>query len=493
MAERANRYITRRITTWACWSLAATVACGPADSTDTPTHTDPPPCTDCDTAPPDTGVELPTGTVTVDANPRSTLSRFVSWDTDQPADSRITVRGPDHSFEVVRSDLVTEHRVLVIGLHAQATFDLEVRSEGADGYTWEGSAQIQTGPLPRGIPAGAVGTRDVAAMQPGWTLMNITSGRAGLPPTAVMYDDRGRPVWYATHGTAVDKRGDVDVSLIPGRRLLMGPSGAQAGAVELDMSGGVVWDGPYVPAPNFLHHHMERQPDGTTVGLQARRLNGQRKPDEIVQWDADLNVVYRWSALEIYPPSLVPTGDLCHANTVVMELERDRIYLNCRSISTLFALSASTGQIDWAYGMSGQFLPDPVHPDPWPRNQHAPQFLPGGTVLYYDNGGEARPHSRVIEVRLDEVAMTSHVVWEFPGEAPVDPWYTSQWYSDIWGSADRLENGNTLVGAGTNTAGQHSRVFEVSPAGEVVWAMELPWIDGHVVGLYRADRVEPPY
>ena len=89
--------------------------------------------------------------------------------------------------------------------------------------------------------------------------------------------------------------------------------------------------------------------------------------------------------------------------------------------------------------------------------------------------------------------MTATLVWEFPGDFEgLDPWYTEGWFTLIWGDADRLENGNTLITAGTRSPGEQSRIFEVTAEGRVVWEIRLPLKDGAGLGVYRAQGIPLP-
>lgn len=130
---------------------------------------------------------------------------------------------------------------------------------------------------------------------------------------------------------------------------------------------------------------------------------------------------------------------------------------------------------------------------------HDPEVHDDGTVLVYENGGysgvlgeEGTPHgyhSRALEYLIDEVTMTATLVWEFPGNFNVDPWYKNEWYIPFWGDADRLANGNVLITAGVRGPNSESRIFEVTKQeGTVVWEFRLP----HDFGVYRSERIVPP-
>jgi len=58
------------------------------------------------------------------------------------------------------------------------------------------------------------------------------------------------------------------------------------------------------------------------------------------------------------------------------------------------------------------------------------------------------------------------------------------------GDADRLANGNTLVTAGTLIPGDSpSRVFEVTPQGDIAWELWFSGTDGDLAAPYMAERI----
>ena len=112
-----------------------------------------------------------------------------------------------------------------------------------------------------------------------------------------------------------------------------------------------------------------------------------------------------------------------------------------------------------------------------------PEGLPGaGNILVFDNGGVAgyptqyRWYSRILE--FDPV--TLELVWSYED----DPKFFSVYISSV----QRLPNGNTLIDEGAT-----GRVFEVTPAGEIVWE----FVEGTGIPMlgrvYRAYRVPPEW
>ena len=149
--------------------------------------------------------------------------------------------------------------------------------------------------------------------------------------------------------------------------------------------------------------------------------------------------------------------DYFHLNTVglipdnPLGLQDDRfragnLLICLRNVNQIVILEPETGRALWSWGQ-GELE--------WP---HHPTMLPGGTILVFDNGVH-RKYSRVLE--LDPVGKA--IVWEYRASPPEDL------FSNRRGAAQRLPNGNTLI-----TESDRGRVFEVTPAGEIVWTWLNP-------------------
>ncbi len=84
--------------------------------------------------------------------------------------------------------------------------------------------------------------------------------------------------------------------------------------------------------------------------------------------------------------------------------------------------------------------------------------MPNGNILVFDNGSYRKwtdlPFSRVIEID----PQTNEIVWDYRDNPPYN------FFSSFISGAQRLPNGNTLI-----TEGAFGRMFQVTPAKEVVW------------------------
>jgi len=114
-----------------------------------------------------------------------------------------------------------------------------------------------------------------------------------------------------------------------------------------------------------------------------------------------------------------------------------------------------------------------------PSGQHCVRVLPNGHLLMYDNGlSHTPPHSRAVEYALDVPHRTATMVWEYEPSPAI--------FTAIVGSAERLRNGNTLVGFGD--AGV---LHEVASDGTVI-AKGTFSLNGNAP-YYRAWRIASLY
>ena len=264
--------------------------------------------------------------------------------------------------------------------------------------------------------------------------------------------------------------------------------------------------------------------------------------DKIIEVTWDGEVVWQWRAAEHFDeygfsdtakrslyanPSMrgVAGGDWLHVNCISTvgpnkwydrgdeRFNPDNILFDARNANFLAIISKETGKIVWRLGpdFTGPDVPEAVRKIGPIIGQHhfhlIPQGLPGaGNLLVFDNGGAAgydapnaiapdgtnavhRDYSRVLEIN----PITLEIVWQYtPIEAGFLPFSDgSKFYSSYISSAQRLENGNTLI-----TEGSDGRVIEVTPEHELVWEYINPYFRDMVPGFpsnmtYRAYRA--PY
>ncbi|TDJ70606.1 MAG: hypothetical protein E2O39_09800 [Planctomycetota bacterium] len=210
--------------------------------------------------------------------------------------------------------------------------------------------------------------------------------------------------------------------------------------------------------------------------------------------------------------------DWLHTNGIDYQPEYDLIVLSTPNQNELWVIDHSTTTEEAAYDSGGRWGKGGDILWRWgnPRNygagtdadqklffQHQPTWVsgetPGELRLLVFNNGRGRPggaYSSVDELVLPFDPEQGFLRGEhraFGPEAPV--WSFSagtEFFSSFISGTQRLANGNTLICSGTQ-----GRVFEVTPAGRVVWDYLNPY-SGNVdlgpstpppLSLYRATRI----
>jgi hypothetical protein len=446
-------------------------------------------------------------TLTIEPNPNSVVSCLVSWKTDAPASSVVQFGLTDYQYEISDATPVAEHKVVVIGMRAEQTYQIKAISGSASG---EGT--FTTGKLPAQIPNGTVMVNEATSRAPGWTLLNVEQGgadnrpRSAVPPAAVIYDEAGFVVWYYIDGPGKDIGGAVSTQFTD-KGVVIGPTWNEQTTNgvpprEIDWGGNIIWECKHaacLPGKNVTHE-TQKLSNGHYVILEYVGTGTQNPVFREV--DADSKEVWSldWNALLPAPANSM--GDWCHANAINIDIEKNEVYANCRWVGmmkTTYMNPTKQWLIPAKYGSKGQgdftYMPSTSQYS----DAHSPDFYDDtNTALFYDNGGYSGSvdtlagtyHSRAVEYTIDVEKKTATLTWEFPGtfQTP-DDWYQTKWYSPFWGDVDRLANGNILIAGGMIGVDKpESRVFEVTKAeGKVIWELRLP----KNFGVYRSERGMP--
>lgn len=259
---------------------------------------------------------------------------------------------------------------------------------------------------------------------------------------------------------------------------------------EIDWQGHIVWehrdpyehhDGRRTAAGGAIYLTAERIPDEVAARVKGGAPNRHAGPmwaDVLVEVDAGGHRIWEWHAFEHLDPErdVIELGNVghewSHGNTIV-PLDGERVLVSFRNISLVCIVDKPSGEIAWRLG------------DEVLAQQHDANPLPNGNILIFDNGASRRflgqGFSRVIEVDPS----TNAIVWEYRDKIPLN------FYSPNISGARRLPNGNTLV-----TEGRFGRIFQVTPAGEVVWEFVSPHFVTIVGGaisnaVFRATHYTP--
>jgi len=167
-----------------------------------------------------------------------------------------------------------------------------------------------------------------------------------------------------------------------------------------------------------------------------------------------------FESLLMYAERDNPRGDILHVNKVeyitaeMAEVlpfaDEGQLLISIRNLDVLAVMDIDEETITWA--VRGYW-----------RMQHDPDVLENGNVLIYDNRGDLGRGGRTRIVEIDPKNLALEWVWPEEGDKE------NLLYSSVYGSQQRLPNGNTLVSESNN-----GLIVEVTEAGEKVWSYYVP-------------------
>ncbi|MFL5482629.1 MAG: aryl-sulfate sulfotransferase [Gemmatimonadaceae bacterium] len=232
---------------------------------------------------------------------------------------------------------------------------------------------------------------------------------------------------------------------------------------------------------DYLFGYSFRTFDRTQIGggpsdaiavHQLLRINLTGTVDTLIAGDE------QWGPADDVAPPLI--ADLDHPNSIDFDFDGG-VIVSYRNLSAIVKVNSRTYQFAWQFGGThNQFT---LIGDPFGGfdSQHTARVLPSGHLLIFDNGWNHSPQqSRAVEYAIDTVAKTATMVWQYSADPPI--------FNDFTGSAQRLENGNTVV-----AFTRHGTVDEVAPDGTLLGRATIESARGRIATPYRVTRVKSLY
>ncbi|NNE45512.1 MAG: T9SS type A sorting domain-containing protein [Rhodothermales bacterium] len=229
----------------------------------------------------------------------------------------------------------------------------------------------------------------------------------------------------------------------------------------------------------------------TPVDMSQIVAGGQ--PDALVsggvvqELDAQKNVIFQWRSWDHYDfedwsynsrfatRSIVSTF---HLNTINLD---DDGHILLATPQWTRKINRQTGDVIWTLGgphNEFSFADVDSTEGVGMVGGHAIHRLPNGNMLMYDNGNrQGTRTSQAHEFAIDESGRVVDFVWSYVPDSLVAGWHR--------GNAQRLPNGNTVIGWGGSSGLPSPAVTEVNAAGEKVY--ELSFVPPDVES-YRAFR-----
>ena len=205
--------------------------------------------------------------------------------------------------------------------------------------------------------------------------------------------------------------------------------------------------------------------------------------NHVQELDENHNVVFEWNCWDNFDIADAVHENLqgnyidyVHMNSIAVDFDGN-IIISSRHLSEVTKINRTTGEIMWRLGGAhNQFT---IVNDTYGISyQHDVRPVPGSPNQYtiFDNGNYRTPNfSRVVEFKIDTIAMTATKVWEYRHS----PDFSTPWM----GSAQRLENGNTFIDWADYSL---PKAYEVTPAGENVFSANFE----QSMPCYRSFRFE---
>jgi hypothetical protein len=317
---------------------------------------------------------------------------------------------------------------------------------------------------------------------PGWA--------GGTEPFLLILDNEGEPVFYRalTPGTIL-----LDFKKQP-NGLLTYFDHAIRQFVALDNTYSIVGTFPAGNGYDADHHDLQLLDNGNYLLLawdpqpiDMSQIVAGGMPTAIVvglivqELDAEGNVLFEWRSwdhFELTESSMDLTTNLVryvHGNAVEQDLDGN-VLISCRTMNEITKLDRQTGNVIWRFGGTKNefnYLSEDV--SFW--RQHDIRRLSNGNITLLDNREGLTPrYSRAVEYELDEVGKTARLIWQYRN--------TPDTYGPFLANAQRLPNGNTLIGWGstrptlTEVKPDGTKAFELSFATPQVSyrSFRFPWI-----------------
>jgi hypothetical protein len=360
----------------------------------------------------------------------------------------------------------------------------------------------------------------------GFPLLEVTANEPGTSPGMVgltlnKWDSSNEP----TYETAVDRNGvpvyvrssqdsPMDFKLQPNgsytsSRATRTPGRTGHELVELDDQFREVASYETEGLVNTDGHDSLLLPDGSRFLIAYEPNSESGLTDSVIQeFDPSGDLVWEWNSadhVDIDAESTLSNDDYAHVNSIQV-MEDGDILASFRHLSSVWKIARTAhdgfevGDVVWRLGgriSDFAFVDDP-HPG-GPCAQHTATELPNGNILLFDNGSGwlgqvlcvnpadpsgdsvSRGFTRVTEYALDEAAGTATLVWDYQPTQPRGAVFA--------GSAERLPNGNTLIGW---AFAREASTSEVSPEGELLWELRDPAPQAQRHISYRSDKFDVP-
>lgn len=485
-------------------------------------------CSNNDSSPRDQNLQFKSTSFELNPYERAPLSAIVYTSSKQAVTINVEILGkngaPSFSYSLSKKD--TLHEIPVAGLYGGYTNSVVVKGIEQNRVLYIDTLMITTDALPEILPTIIIKSKAGDKMEPGWTMAEFSkAASAGFDFRShpIMYDEYGEIRWY------------LDLSFTGSwcsPMLILANKNLCFGA------------GNYIYEYSFLgeeinkwkldgfaqHHDIYEKPNGNLIILVD--VEGQATiEDYVVEMTRSTGSVIRsWDLRQILQTQrfdLVnnPT-DWVHTNAVIYDPRDNTLIISGRN-QGLFKVD-NNNNLKWilsphkgwdkdgsgrdlkpylftavnsagtAYGEDVQQGAAKATDFDWTWGQHAPELLPNGDLMVFDNGfnrqfSTAEQYSRLVEYNITENAAGGgqiKQVFQFGQQ------FGATNYSSIISDVDLLPvTKNRLFAPGTVDRGKanHAVAIEFDNNGNTVFEASIVFKNGFANGqsdiVFREERM----
>ncbi len=345
------------------------------------------------------------------------------------------------------------------------------------GETVAGEETITTAALPENFPPIEVRISEPAKMEPGYTFIPFMSWPKGTLNAnwglVVALGSAGEIVWYMPLEQTLDEPrllANGNMVFSRGREGYLYEIDMMGNIVRQWHSTGIPKEAPDGSIPvetDTFHHDFTIMPSGNFLILSTEARFYENYPlseedptktgpsnvigDVIIEITPDGKIVRELKLLDILDPYRLaydslqtffwvgiyqkkldkPGIDWSHVNSIEYDPRDDCAIISVYHQDCVVKLDLDSGEIKWILGDHGnwkepwqKYLLTPKGDFEWSYHQHSAKLTPDGNLILYDNGlyralppkakmAAADSHSRAVEFKIDEQAMTIEQVWQY--------------------------------------------------------------------------------
>ncbi|HCQ15024.1 MAG TPA: hypothetical protein DIU20_02110 [Cryomorphaceae bacterium] len=485
-------------------------------------------------------LNIVTTPIAFDSSDIAPLTTQLTFSTSEAVYMEVSVLGKhgtdtDISYRFDTQD--RDHELTVLGLYPDYLNTVALAMINSEGNIIDlDTVQVQTkSELPENLPEITIKTAQKTAMADGLTLISNYGKGMHVP---FMIDHHGDIRWYLDYSGHPELNNlfyDCGIERLQNGNMYFGNNNSSH-IYEVDMRGEIVNSWPL--SGYFFHHNVQDKPNGNLLVTASKsgslHDNGNGTiEDYVVELDRNGGgIIQEWDlkeSLDEYRTVMrdelnESTIDWFHGNAVIYDARDNTIIVSGRT-QGLVKLDYNNN-VKWILGPHkawgtdragndlNQYLLTPLdasgnritdvevldgnipHADfEWNWFQHAPELMPNGHIILFDNGDRREwdnggKYSRAVEFNIDEEAMTVQQIWSYGQNRGTET------FSFIVSDVDYLPKENHVLFApgcirdNTSQGRNEGRVIEVDyDTQQVLFEAQFITPPGGFVALHRAERM----